>query len=71
MKIATDSCHTDGDSSKVERVTQHRMVKEVIQNPMKLKNLDLKQYFSQLEMTGRSNMRMIIEQIIKEFTSPF
>ena len=47
------------------------MVKEVFQNPAKLKNLDLKEYYNQLEMTGRTNMKIVIEKIIREITNPF
>lgn len=70
MKIATDAC-AEGDSKEVEKAEQNRFCKDVIANPDRLKNLDLKQYFQQLEMTNMGNMRAIIEQIINEFKAPF
>ncbi len=70
MKIATDAFAED-DSREVEKAEQNRMCKEIISQPERLKHLDLKQYFQQLEMTNMGNMHTIIEQIISEFNNPF
>lgn len=41
MKIATDACQADGDSTD-DKPTQLRYVRDVIADPSKLNNLDLK-----------------------------
>jgi hypothetical protein len=75
LQIADDACHTDGaankDQAEEDRLRQHRRVKEVIQNPERLKNLDIKLYFQQLAASGRSNMKILIDMTIKELTAPF
>lgn len=75
MKIATDAClRSDGPddlNQNVEKTEQNRKCKEVIARPQHLKNLDLKAYYQQLEMTSQGNMRIAIDLIIEEFTAPF
>jgi hypothetical protein len=74
MKIATDACfRTDGidDSKEVDKTEQNRKCKEVIARPANLKNLDLKAYYQQLDMTNQGNMRIAIDHIIDEFKAPF
>ncbi len=47
------------------------MLREVIMNPSKLSRLDMKGYYKQLELTGRSNYKYVVEMIISEFLAPF
>jgi hypothetical protein len=47
------------------------MCKIVLLKPQNLKNLDLKAYFAQLDMTDQGNRRVAIEHIINEFKAPF
>jgi len=41
MKIATDAC-AESDGKEVDKAEQNRFCKDVIANPERLKNLDLK-----------------------------
>lgn len=56
MKIATDACFSsDGveDNKEVDKTEQNRKCKEVIAKPTNfLKNLNLKAYYQQLDMTN-------------------
>lgn len=71
LKIACDACQVDGETQETDQATKLRMLKEVIINPSKLSRLDMKGYYKQLELTGRSNYKYVVEQMIKEFTEPF
>ena len=74
LQIADDACHTETagkEQAEEDRLRQHRRVKEVIQNPDRLKNLDIKLYFQQLAASGRSNMKILIDMTIKELTAPY
>lgn len=70
-KIACDACQVEGEAAEIDQAAKHRMLKEVIMNPSKLSRLDMKGYYKQLEVTGRSNYKYVVEQIIKEFSEPF
>lgn len=71
LTIASDACATDGQAQETDQSAKLRNLKEVIMNPSKLARLDMKGYFKQLEISGRSNYKYVIEQMIKEFTEPF
>ena len=74
MKIATDACsRSEGneDTNEIPEADQNKMCKLVILKPQNLKNLDLKAYFAQLDMTDQGNKRVAIEHIINEFKAPF
>jgi transcriptional accessory protein Tex/SPT6 len=71
LTIASDACQQDGEPVETDQAAKLRMLKEVIMNPSKLARLDMKGYYKQLELTGRSNYKYVIEQMIKEFTDPF
>jgi transcriptional accessory protein Tex/SPT6 len=74
MKIAADACYgSDGvaENQEVDKTDQILKCKEVIAIPSKLKNLNLKQYYEQLDMTNQGNMRSSIDLIIQEFKAPF
>ena len=74
MKIATDACSRSEDNedrNEIPEADQKKMCKLVILKPQNLKNLDLKAYFAQLDMTDQGNMRVAIEHIINEFKAPF
>ena len=47
------------------------MLKEVIACPSKLKHLDLKVYYSNLEATGQASFSKIVDLIIQELSEPF
>ena len=47
------------------------MLKEVIAQPSKLKHLDLKVYYSNLEASGQSSFSKIVDLIIQELQHPF
>lgn len=71
LTIASDACQVEGENTEHDQATKLRMLKEVIMNPAKLARLDMKGYYKQLELSGRSNYKYVIEQMIKEFTEPF
>lgn len=77
MKIATDACNRsdgfdeNGSQRDVDKTEQNRRCKEVIARPQNLKNLDLKAYYAQLDLTNQGNMRIAIDHIIEEFRAPF
>ncbi len=74
MKIATDACsRSEGneDRNEIPEADQNKMCKIVLLKPQNLKNLDLKAYFAQLDMTDQGNKRVAIEHIINEFKAPF
>ena len=50
---------------------QTRLLKEVIAQPSKLKHLDLKVYYSNLEASGQSSFSKIVDLIIQELQHPF
>jgi len=71
QKIACDACQVEGDNSETDLATKNRMLKDVFMNPSKLSRLDMKGYYKQLELSGRSNYKYVVEWMIKEFTEPF
>ena len=62
--IAKDACLQEGENQEVDRLTQTRLLKEVIACPAKLKHLDLKVYYSNLEATGQASFSKIVDLII-------
>jgi hypothetical protein len=50
----------------VNKHEQTRLLKEVIAQPSKLKHLDLKVYYSNLEASGQSSFSKIVDLIIQE-----
>jgi len=71
QKIACDACQVEGDNNETDLATKNRMLKDVFMNPSKLSRLDMKGYYKQLELSGRSNYKYVVEWMIKEFTEPF
>jgi len=76
MKIATDACNgsenlPDNEQQEIDKTEQNSNCKEVILRPSHLKNLDLKAYYHQLDMSNQGNMRIVIDLIIEEFRAPF
>lgn len=62
--IAKDACLQEGENQEVDRLTQTKLLKEVIACPAKLKHLDLKVYYSNLEATGQASFSKIVDLII-------
>lgn len=73
MKIATDAFlfSENQDQKEIDKTEQNRHCKEVIAHPNLIDNLDTKAYFTQLDMTGQGNMRIVISHILDEFRAPF
>lgn len=69
LKVACDVLYNQQEVE--DKYQQYRAVKEVIMNPRKLRDLDIKQYSDELEKTGKSNMLPILDIIISEFERPF
>ena len=69
--IAKDACLKEGDNQEVNKHEKTRLLKEVIAQPSKLKHLDLKVYYSNLEASGQSNFSKIVDLIIQELQHPF
>lgn len=73
MKIATDACNRsenlgpDQEHQEIDKTEQNINCREVISRPSQLKNLDLRAYYQQLDMSNQGNMRIVIDQIIEEF----
>lgn len=76
MKIATDACNRsenqlDQEHQEIDKAEQNLNCREVILRPQHLKNLDLRAYYQQLDMSNQGNMRIVIDLIIEEFRAPF
>ncbi|CDW91618.1 transcription elongation factor spt6 [Stylonychia lemnae] len=56
---------------EVDMIHSQRAIISVINNPKRLKELDIKQYSLELEKTEQQNMLILVEYIVDELSDPF
>ena len=70
-KVARDVEFDNKVVDPTDQYASYIAVKSIIQNPGKLKVLDLPKYKEELEQTGQTNFIVLIDYIIEELKSPF
>ena len=67
-KVANDIIN---DGQEVDQFNSYQAVKQVIQNPKKLNELDIQSYKAELEKSDQTNMFILLNYIMDELQNPF